>query len=116
MKILMWLKNKVWWILGGLVLVLGAVFAVKYEREKLRIHENKKQAAKHLGAAEGLRDYADTYADEDIELVERERQIDKAVSDLDAKMKEVERNVGKRDAKTVADRFNNLATRWTDYE
>lgn len=116
MSTLIWIKNKVWWVLGGLLLLLGAIFAVKYEREKLRTYKNKKEAIKHLGAAESLRDHASEYEDKDKELVATEQESDKVVGDIDARMKEVEHEVHKRDAKAVADRFNDLATEWTDPE
>lgn len=108
MKVLNWLKDKALWILGGIALVLGVIFAVKYERDKLAVLKNKAAAKWKLAQANEHDKETARLEGVDEGLVSKEKLVDDKVVFIDKKLQEVEKDVQDRDAKAVADRFNDL--------
>lgn len=104
MPVLTWLKDKALWIVGGIVLTLGIIFAVKFERKKIdrlkdkankrldEIHENDKKLAELEGQDKGL--------------AKAEQYVEENIKELDKDLAKVEDDVEGRTADEVAARFN----------
>jgi len=108
MKVLNWLKDKALWILGGIALVLGVLFAVKYERAKIVAMKNKAMAKWKLSEANEHDKESARLSGVDEGLASKEQVVEDNVVVIDKKLQEVENDVESRDAKAVAGRFNDL--------
>ena len=116
MKMLNWLKDKALWILGGIAVFLGVIFAVKYERSKILAMKNKAMAKWKLSEANVLDKEAARLAGVDSGLVAKEEMVDETVVSIDKKLQEVKSNVDARDVREVAERFNAMYSGGTGSE
>jgi len=103
MKVLSWMKAKVLWVLGGIVLFFGALFAVKHERQRIEKLKMKAQLIKEV--AENKRAIA--YVEGKDEGLERAEQV-ASIEVVKAKqlLEQLEKEVPRRSANEIADRFN----------
>ncbi len=105
MKVLRWLKAKMLWVLGGIILVFGAIFAIKYEKQ--RIDKLKMRAQLIQEVAENKRVIA--YAEGKDKGLERAEQVAAVeVSKAKQLLDQLEKEVPGRSADEIANRFNHI--------
>lgn len=103
MKALTWIKEKILWILGGVGFVLGAIFAVKYEKQRIEKLKMKAQLLKKVSENERAIIYAEG---KDKGLERAEQVADLKVERASRVIDQLAREVPRRSADEIADRFN----------
>ena len=106
MTVLTWLKDKALWLVGGIVLALGILFAVKFERKKIDTLKNKsiskvKEADKNAVAIAKLQGREQG-------LSEAESIIEDDIDTLDQSIEATRSDANGRTADEVATKFNDL--------
>jgi hypothetical protein len=108
MDIWQWVKEKLQWIVGGVIVVLAIIFAVKYEKTKIASWKHRTVANHKLDQVrQSMEKTAELKAREE-ELRRQDELAETHVMLIDNKLQEVAKDVEKRTADEVADRFNEL--------
>jgi uncharacterized protein YlxW (UPF0749 family) len=102
------IKKYALWILGGLVVILGIILGLSYEREKiqkLKREAKRTKADKQIAVAQALREVA---LQEEKKLAKKDEAIDQRVKDIEEQIAEVQESTKEMTTDEMANEFNTL--------
>jgi hypothetical protein len=103
-----WLKRNAIYILGGVLAILGALFAIKHERRKVASLKGQVVVARTKGKIEALRAQREKLTAGDKVLLVKERELGVKILEKEKELKEMKKKVEAMDNDEVVDEFNRL--------
>lgn len=107
-KTLIWIKDHIVWILGGLAAFLGALLAIKYEREKvakLKDKANIATATKEIGELKAKQEVV-SRVEKKLEV--EDKKVGDQISAIEEQRIEIKKEVPGMSDKEVADEFKKI--------
>jgi len=113
-NIVTWMKKNALWILSGIASILAIIFAVKYEKEKVKqlkidheIEKNKAETIKLECERDKILDHETELSKQDATIQESVEAINKKLLELETERKKLDEDLDKeKTSEQISDEFN----------
>jgi len=113
-NIVTWMKKYALWILSGIASILAIIFAVKYEKEKVKqlkidheIEKNKAETIKLECERDKILDHETELSKQDATIQESVEAINKKLLELETERKKLDEELDKeKTSEQISDEFN----------